>query len=129
MRMKCQVNVLAMATLAVASTINPPVGAKEALAIRVSPAVSFAPASLVIRTTIEPDPYNRAVEIVADSEQFYRSSLVQLDGERAARTRNLEFRSLPPGEYEVKATLIGLDGHERALARTHVNVVESGTSR
>jgi len=129
MRIKFKTNVLAMVTIAIASTLNPPVAARELLAIRVSPAVSYAPANLVVRTIIEPDASNRAVEIVADSDQFYRSSVVQLDGERAARTSVFEFRGLPPGNYEVTAALIGLDGHARAIARTQVNVVESGASR
>jgi hypothetical protein len=127
--MKFRVNVVAMAVMVAASTPGALVRAKSPLAIRASPAVSFAPANLAVRATIEPDAANRAVEIVADSDQFYRSSQIQLDGERAARTSLLEFRSLPPGEYQVTAALIGLDGRPRAIARTQVNVVESGTSR
>ena len=104
------------------------VGAKEPLSIRVYPAISFAPANLVIRTSIEPDANNRAMEVVADSDGFYRSSAVQLEGDRAPKTTTFEFRSLPPGEYEVTAVVIGADGQRRARARGHVNVVESGPS-
>ena len=127
--MKFQANVLPIMMLALAATPNVVDAAKEPLSIRVSPAVAFAPANMVVRTSIEPDASNRAVEIVADSDQFYRSSQVQLDGERAPRTSIFEFRSLPPGAYEVKAALIGVDGRARAIARAHVNVVESGASR
>ena len=105
------------------------VAAKESLSIRVSPAVSFAPANLVIRTTIEPDASNRAVEIVADSADFFRSSAIELDGERAPRTTMFEFRSLPAGEYHVQVSVIGADGRPRAVARSQINVVESGASR
>jgi hypothetical protein len=129
MTMKFQANVLPIMMLALAVTPNGVVTAKEPLSIRVSPSVAFAPANMVVRTSIEPDASNRAVEIVADSDQFYRSSQVQLDGERAPRTSICEFRSLPPGAYEVKAALIGVDGRARAVARAHVNVVESGASR
>ena len=104
------------------------VGAKEPLSIRVSPAISFAPANLAIRTSIQPDANNRALEVVADSDGFYRSSTIQLEGDRAPKTTTFEFRSLPPGEYEVTAVVIGADGQRRALARVHVNVVESGSS-
>jgi hypothetical protein len=127
--MKCHANVLPIVTMMVALTPNAFVAAKEPLSIRVSPAVSFAPADMLVRTSIEPDASNRAVEIMADSDQFFRSSLVQLDGERAPRTSIFEIRSLPPGEYEVKAALIGVDGRARAIARAHVNVIESGASR
>jgi len=105
------------------------VTATTPVSIRVSPAVSFAPANLVVQTVIEPDADNRAVEIVADAADFYRSSTVQLEGDRAPRTIRFEFRSLPPGEYRVSASVIGADGRSRAIGRTHVRVIESGLSR
>jgi hypothetical protein len=107
-----------------------PVGAREAdrVTIRVSPAVCFAPANLVVRATIAADPDNRAVEIVAESPEFYRSSEIQLDGDRAPRTSQFEFRSLPPGTYEVKAILRGISG-ERASVRQQVNVIGPGAGR
>ena len=104
-------------------------GAKDPLSIRVSPAFSFAPANLIIRTSVEPDAENRSMEVIADSAEFYRSSTITLEGDRAPRTMMVEFRSLPPGDYEVTAMLIGVDGHRRAIARSHINVVESGSAR
>jgi hypothetical protein len=101
-------------------------GAGERIMLKVSPAVAFAPANLVVRATIPADADNRAVEIVAESEDFYRSSQIQLEGERAARTSMFEFRSLPPGTYEVRANLLGADGRSRSMIRQHVNVLASG---
>jgi len=108
-----------------------PAGAREPerLAMRVSPAVAFAPANLIVRATIEASAENRAVEIVAESENFYRSSEIELDGDRAPRTTLFEFRSLPSGTYDVKATLLGAGGRERAAARQTVNVIQSGAGR
>ena len=77
------------------------------MTVKVSPAVAFAPANLIVRTMIEADADNRAIAIVAESADFYRSSEIQLDGDRAARTNTFEFRSLPSGTYQVKAMLIG----------------------
>ncbi len=105
------------------------VGAKESLSIRVSPEISFAPANLVIRASVEPDASNRAMEVVADSEAYYRSSAIELDGGRAPRTTTFEFHSLPSGAYEVTAVVIGADGQRRAVAHAHVKVVESGSSQ
>jgi hypothetical protein len=109
--------------LALATTT---VGGKEAVAIHVSPTVSFAPANLVIRTRVEPDDDNRAIEVVADSGEFYRSSTIPLEGDGAPKTTSFEFRSLPAGEYDVTAAVIGIDGQRKALAHAHVNVVASG---
>jgi hypothetical protein len=103
-------------------------GEPERLTLRVSPAVAFAPANLVVRATIAASADNRTVEIVAESEDFYRSSEIQLDGDRAPRTSQFEFRSLPPGTYEVKAILRGSSGTERASVRQQVNVISNGGS-
>ena len=103
-----------------------PMGAGERITVKVSPAVAFAPANLVVRTMIEADQDNRAVEIVAESADFYRSSQIQLEGDKAPRTTNFEFRSLPPGTYEVRATLRGSHGEDRSTMRQQVNVIASG---
>ena len=106
-----------------------PLGADTPLALKVSPAVSFAPANLVVRATVEVNAANRAMEVVAESADFYRASAIQLDGDKAPRTNMFEFRSLPPGTYDVQATLLGADGHTRAHVRQEINVIASGSSR
>ena len=103
--------------------------ANGSLSMRVSPTTSFAPANLVIRTRVEPDADNRAIEVIADGEDFMRSSMMQLEGDRAPKTTVFEFRSVPAGEYQVTASLIGADGRRRAMVRTHVQVIESAASR
>ena len=97
--------------------------ARESVSIHVSPAVAFAPAELVIRASIEPDANNRVLEIVADSNEFYRSSNIQLQGDRASKTSMVQFHGVPGGEYDVTAAVIGADGHPRAVARAHVKVI------
>jgi hypothetical protein len=111
--------------LASATTLPATLGAGEPITMKVSPAVSFAPANLVVRATIPSDADNRAVEITAESPDFYRSSEIQLEGDKAARTTTFEFRSLPPGTYEVRATLFGANG-KRGVVRQQINVIPSG---
>src|SRR4051812_45423809 len=43
------------------------VGANEPISMEVSPAMSSARANLVIRTRLEPDVNNRAMEVIAES--------------------------------------------------------------
>ena len=68
-----------------------------------STAPYIAPANLVIRTTLE--------------------------GDRTPNTTMVEFRSLPPGDYEVTAMLIGVDGHRQATAHAQVNIGEPALAR
>ena len=103
-----------------------PVEAGERLTIRVSPAMSFAPAHLVVRAAIEADKDNRSIEVIAASSDFYRSSEVTLEGQDAPRVSVFEFRSLPSGEYEVRAVLRGAGNETRAVTRASVRVIASG---
>lgn len=107
-------------------TATLPMGAGEKMTLKVSPAVAFAPANLIVRAMILADADNRAIEIIAESADFYRSSMIQLEGDKAARTNMFEFRSLPPGTYEVRANLLGSNGEPRATIRQQINVIASG---
>jgi len=104
-------------------------GAGDRLTMRVSPTVAFAPAYLVVQTQVEANAKNRSIEIIAESGDFYRSSEIQLDGEKAPRTTRFEFRGLPGGQYTVAAVLKGADAEPLALTRQNVNVVESLLAR
>jgi len=104
-------------------------GSPDPVTLKATPAVAFAPATLVVRATIAADAHNRVIEVSADSEDFFRSSAIELEGERAPRTNMFEFRSLPPGTYEVSARLIGDDGRQRAIARQEVQIIASGGER
>ena len=125
----CDMNVMKLRAtlfgiLMLTSTL--PLGAGERITVKCSPAIAFAPANLIVRAMIESDAGNRAVQIVAESDDFYSSSEVQLNGENAPRTNMFELRSLPPGLYDVKATLIGSGGERRATAHSQINVIAVG---
>jgi hypothetical protein len=89
----------------------------QPLRMQVSPAVSRAPAVLTVRVSIEAAPRDRAIEIVAESSQFYRSALIQVDGAQGAAVNEVQFRDLPSGFYEVTAVLVGVDGPRAKVAR------------
>jgi hypothetical protein len=110
--------------------LSAPIGAAtgDRLTMRVTPLVAFAPAYLIVQTRIEADDRNRSIEIVAESRDFYRSSEIPLDGDKAPRSSRFEFRGLPGGRYTVAAVLKGTN---EVLALTHqeVNVVETPAGR
>ena len=95
------------------------------LSIVVSPMQSFAPTTLTIRVHVQPDDANRALDVVADSGTYYRSSRIPLDGAEAPNTISFQMRNMPGGEYEVTGALINTAGHELSVVRAHVNVIDS----
>lgn len=101
------------------------VTAHQPLTVSVSPIQSFAPTTLTVRVHMEPSADNRILEVVVESDEYYRSSRVPLDGQDAPRTTSLEFRNLPSGTYEVRGALIDGLGHDRAAMRARVIVLES----
>jgi hypothetical protein len=96
---------------------------RDRLNLRVSPAVAIAPADLTVRATVEASESNRAIEIIAESGDFYRSSEIPLDGENAPRTTRFEFRGLPGGTYAVRAVLKGANDGVLARAHQEFNVI------
>ena len=104
------------------------INANEPLTMTVSPVQSFAPTNLTIRVHVEPDAGNRALEVVAESGDYYRSSRIQLDGAEAPRTISLEIRNLPGGDYDVRGALIDGAGRERAAVRKQAIVFGSAGS-
>jgi hypothetical protein len=97
-------------------------GADASLAVQ-APTVMLAPGHLVVQTAVEPHSANRAIQVVAESGDSYRSSEVQLSGDTAPRTSTFEFRDLPSGTYEIRATLLGPDRQERASVIRKLEVI------
>ena len=107
---------LALSTAALGAAGDP-------VSVRVNPTVSVAPTVLAIRVNVVPQSENRALEIVVDSDDFYRLSRVQLDGDRAPLVNTLTIGSVPAGDYEVTATVIESNGKRGSMARAHAEVM------
>jgi hypothetical protein len=101
-----------------------PLVARPTIALHVSPMVAPAPATIRIRVTVPPHAENRSVAIGADSDAFFRSSEVALEGEKAPRNVIVEYRSLPSGIYEVRGVLVDARGEEVAATRSIVTATE-----
>lgn len=83
------------------------------LAVRVTPRFALVGAWVQTAVRVTPDADNRLLRIMVDSEDYFRSSDVQLDGAYAARTHYLRLKDLPAGEYSLLAVVYGSRG-ERA---------------
>lgn len=95
----------------------------EELRLAVSPAFSIAPTNLNIRARLVPSAENRALQVIAESGEFYRSSQIQLEGEHAPATITFEFRGVPGGDYSINGFLIDSTGRRRAMDQKHVTVI------
>ena len=100
-----------------------PTVADQRVGVKVSPSMAFAPADLSVRATVEANQDNRMVEIVAESADFYRSSQIQLDGDKAPRTTYVSFRSLPGGRYSVRVAVRGSRGQVLGYSEKYVTIV------
>jgi hypothetical protein len=78
---------LSLVLLAVA--IAPRVIADAPLKIAVSPLTSFAPSLMHTRVRVEPNTDSRMLQIIVDSEEFYRRNDVQLEGDRSRATTQM----------------------------------------
>jgi hypothetical protein len=91
------------------------------LRIDVFPRISTAPAAVRIRAIVTPDAANRALQIVAESGSYYRSSRIPLDGANAASITEMTLKNLPGGEYDMVVVLVAADGR-RISDRRQVTV-------
>lgn len=101
-------------------------GARPSLDLHVSPAVSTAPATVRIRISVPPDAGNRALQIMADSDAYSRSSQMPLEGENSPGNIFLEYRNLPAGEYQVRGVLVNAQGKSVAVAQSVVTIIAMG---
>lgn len=84
----------------------------KALELRVTPRAAQSPATIRVTATVERDPKNREITIVADSGSFFRSSSTELEGADAPKSYTRVFANLPPGTYDITAKVERNDGTE-----------------
>jgi len=92
--------------------------ASEKLTLRVTPNVSSAPSTVIVRAYVTPNAQNRTLFVEADSGSFYRSSEIQLEGDKAPTLTEFRLNSLPSGEYVVSALLKDSKGDATVVRKT-----------
>lgn len=95
--------ILTAVVLALGAPAAPRLPAKEIVEIRVRGHYFPAPATVPVTVAVEPGVDNHVLIVEADSEDYLRSSEIELDGDREKRLHSLELRSLPAGAYAIRA--------------------------
>jgi hypothetical protein len=90
--------------------------AQEPVRIAASPTFAFAPALLRVRVRVEPNAANRTLTITADSDGYYRSSLIELEGDTSEKTFFVEFKQVPAGDCKPSAVASKGNGGNVAVA-------------
>jgi hypothetical protein len=112
-------SIILVSSLATTASADDP---ERPLHVRISPTMAHAPADLYIYVSVARRPDNRLLRVSAESDDFFRSSETQLDGEYSARVTVVKFRELPPGDYEIRAELIVSTGRTVDTAKRSVEV-------
>ena len=89
-----------------------------------APLVVASSGKVELSIDIVPTAESRQLRVVADSGSHLRSTTIELDGEASKRQHVLEWTGLEVGTYEVLGTLVDAAGHEQAVVRGYLRVVE-----
>jgi hypothetical protein len=100
-----------------------PVPAKGVVEIRMRSYYYAAPATVSVVVAVEPGSNNRALVVEADGEDYYRSSEIELDGDKEKRFHTLQFTSLPAGSYVLRAQVLSTS---KVLGKAEAELVVSG---
>ena len=120
--MTAPMRVLLVAVIATATTVS----GRERLQLRARPAFAFAPSDVQMEFSILPDAANRVLEVSAESDDFFRSSVVELEGEHAPRLVSIRYQGLPAGDYNLRGALVNGEGQQLAVVQKTVTVMMSG---
>jgi hypothetical protein len=93
--------------------LTAPLAAGPRLKVHVSQAKT---AEILVQAVVQPDAANRALEVVAESESLYRSSMVRLNGEEGPSFSSISFGQLPAALYDIQVRVLASDGKELARA-------------
>ena len=117
-----RVRLFSLLVILVAGAGAEPASGTEKLRMAVSPSVSFAPAIVRVRFNIERHADNRMLHVAVESDSYFRSSTIQIDGNDGPATVSLVYESLPPGEYVIAGFLMDASQHNRAVAHRETTV-------
>jgi hypothetical protein len=95
--------------------------ADDFIQLQVSPVLSDR-GDMTVQVLVTRDAENQWMKVTAESESYYSSSEMELEGQYTARVKVIRFRGVPSGWYEVTGTVFDSRKHVKGLARRSVLV-------
>ncbi len=96
------------------------------LTVRVTPLILLTRSDARGIVTVPRHHDNRVLRVILESDDYFSTSDIQLDGEDAAQNHLLYWRGLPPGSYSVTVEVYGSAGLRDS---THIGTREPTTFR
>ena len=103
---------------AVAGEVKP----TDDVTLRMTPRFVAAPGYLRSLIRVSPNAENRLLRVEIDSEGYYRSSEIELDGASAPMTHFMDWKAVPAGKYDLIVTVMGPSG-PRAVRHLNFQVL------
>ena len=109
------------ASVVVVPRITTRLHAEDFVQLHVSPVLSDH-GDMTVQVLVTRDAENQWMKVTAESESYYSSSEMELEGEYSPRVKVIRFRGVPAGWYEVTGTVFDHRQHVKGLARRSVMV-------
>ena len=98
----------------------------EQVTLRLPRRVVTAPGYLRSLIRVAPNAENRSLRVSIDSDAYYRSSDIQLEGASAPMSHFMDWKEVPAGKYDLIVTVLGPSG-PRAVRRLNFQVLGVNT--
>ena len=99
----------------------------DELTLRMTPRFVSAPGYLRSLIRVTPNAANRALRVEIDSEGYYRSSEIQLDGSSAPTSHFMDWKAVPAGTYDLTVSVMGPSGDARVVRSLTFQVLGMST--
>jgi hypothetical protein len=116
--------VLVVALMWAAAILPAQVGAAEEKDVSVwMPSFAQAPATVQLNVRVAPRKENRLLRVTLDSDAYYRSSDLQLEGAEAPTMHSIRWPGIPSGEYVVVVELFRSNGKRHTVHAGRLDIL------
>ena len=100
----------------------------DELTLRMTPRFVSAPGFLRSLIRVAPNDANRTLRVEIDSDNYYRSSDITLDGASAPTSHFVDWKEVPAGKYDLIVSVLGPSGDPRAVRHLNFQVLGMSNS-